>query len=199
MRWVILMGVALCAFVAGGALMSRVFEPANEEPAPPASEPGSIGGSAAADDPGAPSFAPSSNVVPVAAVPAAAAEDGRTGSAEDPQALQAGLDQALRAMQAAQANGPREEARGPRRAAVAPDPQTASGDITLDPAGLGPEAEALAKKLGPALAREARESAGQKPAGTLEIEHELLQTWKQQKEILNGQGDTIDTVLNAAH
>jgi hypothetical protein len=67
------------------------------------------------------------------------------------------------------------------------DPQT--------PADLS-SVEALAQQLAPQLSHEASDlSGGQKPQVVLEVEPELLQVLKEQKDILAGKRTTIDSVL----
>jgi hypothetical protein len=60
------------------------------------------------------------------------------------------------------------------------------------------EVDDLATKLAPAFAREAVDLSAQKSPVMPEVEHELLETWKEQKQILAGKRDTIDTVLHEA-
>jgi hypothetical protein len=63
------------------------------------------------------------------------------------------------------------------------------------PADPGAQVEAIAQKVAPTLAREAVEHSADTAERNPEVEHELLETWKEQKQILAGQRTTIDSVL----
>jgi hypothetical protein len=80
-----------------------------------------------------------------------------------------------------------------------PEGPPAGPEPTRAPSQRSSEVDDLATKLAPALAREAVDLSAQKSPVMPEVEHELLETWKEQKQILAGQRGTIDTVLHEAH
>jgi hypothetical protein len=66
------------------------------------------------------------------------------------------------------------------------------------PSQRGTEVDDLAMQLAPGFARQAVDLSAQKSPVMPEVEHELLETWKEQKQILAGKRETIDTVLHEA-
>jgi hypothetical protein len=85
-------------------------------------------------------------------------------------------------------------ANGP--AALDQDLRPLMTEMKLDPAGPGARVEDLARGVAPALARDALEHSSDNAVRNPEVERELLETWKEQKQILAGQRrGTVDSVL----
>ena len=60
----------------------------------------------------------------------------------------------------------------------------------------GAQVDQVAKQLAPSLDTEVRQHAADPVDVSPEVTHELLETYEEQKKILAGQRDTIDSVLN---
>jgi hypothetical protein len=177
MRWMVLGGIALSASIPGAAVLCRTMM--SHTASASAGEPESFGSTAVADD----NIGSRSPVTSSDDVRAAGEDIASKASEVNRQALSEGLDEALRARQAAKTQG--------RWAESEPLPELPQG-----PQG-GTEVEDLAQKMAPELAREAMDLSPRNQQ-TFEVEHELLQTWKEQKDTLAGKRDTIDTVLHEA-
>jgi hypothetical protein len=104
-----------------------------------------------------------------------------TGSSQQ---LWDGLTQALRASDRAVSHGKSDDS----------DPPGAAFDRNRVLAGSADDTGGLGAQID-----EAKKVVPEKPAGTLELENELVGVWKEQKEILAGQRDTVDSVMSAAH
>lgn len=179
MRWVALVGIALCSSVLGAAVLvramsGRVIRP---ESAPTGESQSSESAVLAADNLGS---AP--GVEPAEAVPAAADDVSNNASEENRQDLSEGLRAALRARDDAKAQG-----------------KVPPSEVDRAVPQAGSEVDDLARQLAPALEQEAL-SQSQKPSPEMrEVEGELMDTWKEQKQILAGRRETADSVLLESH
>jgi len=172
MRGLVLMGIALGFSVAGAAALSRAIGPTDSLSSTPPNGAQSI-------EPTPPS------------------EDNRTSPSPtgSSQQLWDGLTQALRAADHAVSHDKGDDSDPPGAAFDRNSVLAGSAD---DTGGLGAQIDE-AKKAAPALAKKELGRITEKPAGTLELEDELVGVWKEQKEILAGQRDTVDSVISAAH
>jgi hypothetical protein len=112
--------------------------------------------------------------------------------------VSADLDEALRNTRATGVPSQRGEPE-PRRVGAPGVRDHDLAGMKLDPGDPGAQVEALAQKVAPALAREALEHSADTAERNADVEHELLETWKEQKQILAGQRTTIDSVLKDTH
>ena len=172
MRGLVLMGIALGFSVAGAAALSRAIGPTDSLSSTPPNGAQSI-------EPTLPS------------------EDNRTSPSPtgSSQQLWDGLTQALRAADHAVSHDKSDDSDPP---GAAFDRNSVLAGSTDDTGGLGAQIDE-AKKAAPALAQKELGRLTEKPAGALELEDELVGVWKEQKEILAGQRDTVDSVISAAH
>lgn len=185
MRWVIPLSIALCASAAGAVIQARTMVRSLQDAVASASGPRRMGHEAL----------PENDALP--------APEGTRGEAADrapsAQALSEGLDEALGAVRAASSRHRRNSAeQHPSARALSSDLRGQGGAMTDDEARLGSQIQELAQKMAPVLTNEALDYAADKPPVAAEVERDLLDTWKEQKQILAGQRDTIDSVLQAA-
>ena len=143
-----------------------------------------------ASDPAAPSGASTS------AVASARADEVVANTTERTRVLSEGLDDALRSARAAEEPSRPGELQPQRPLTLA----TLDENVGLATAGTrrdsaGAQVEDLARKVAPSLAREALAPSADHPTRNADVEHELLETWTQQKQILAGQQGTMDTEL----
>jgi hypothetical protein len=200
MRWGILTGIALVALLIITAAIGRVIQVVSFFG--PASGSGSESlGSAApyADDPVARPAAPGTSETAHPVAEKISADKAVPGT----QALPTELDETLRrsatgATDAPSKRPPPEARHGVPGGALDQDLRPVIAQMKLDPSDPGAQVEELAQKVAPTLAREAIEHSDDNAARNADVEHELLETLKEQKQILAGQRDTPDSVLKAA-
>jgi hypothetical protein len=178
MRGAIFMGVALFAVVVLAVAVGKMVRVVN------------LFAPAAADRP--------ESVASAAPFPGGHVPAGRAETV-DPVAkeVSAGFDEALHS---ARGTGVLSKRDGPERGALPrgaldQDERPGTAGMKLDRADPGAQVEDLAQKIAPALAREALDHSGDNAARNADVEHELLETWKEQKQILAGQRTTVDSVL----
>ncbi len=177
MRWVTLVGISLCTSVLGAAVLVRAMKGRTTH-TENVSTAQSIESAPLADDNTAPP-----DIEPAAVVPPVTNDVSNSASQEDRQELTGSLRAALRA----------------RDRAKAQDKGASSDSVEVSVPQAGPEVDDLARQLAPALAQEALSESKQASPQMLEVTGELMDTWKEQKEILAGQRATVDSILLEAH
>jgi hypothetical protein len=188
-RWAIFAGIALPALGVIAVAVSRVIQVVSVFSDSSAAEPQSVAPAATyVDDP----VTRSPSSPPVIVNPAAEEVFGKTTTGGTTQALSEDLDDALRA---ARASGTQEKRQVPPKTGPRQNLRPVMARTKLDSADLGEQVEGLSQKVAPALAREVLEHSADNAARSPEVEHELLETWKEQKQILAGQRPTVDSVL----
>jgi hypothetical protein len=182
MRWALFTGIGLFALVVIAASVGRVIRVVNLFAPASASESESIVAATPHTDD------------PVTRSPARPAEVVHPASVE----VSAGIDEALRVAPANGAQSKRGESESRRalpQAALDQDLRPVMAGMKLGPADPGAQVQDLARKVAPTLASEALDHSAGNVARNAEVEHELLETWKEQKQILAGKRDTVDSVL----
>jgi hypothetical protein len=183
MRWGAFMGIALFALVVIAVSVGRVIRVVNLFAPASAGEPQSIAAAPFADDPvnrsvGRPSEAPQLG---------------------PPQALSQDLDETLRTARGTRMKSKRSEPESLQalpETALDQDLRPVMAEMQkLNPADPAARVEDLARKAAPTLARETLDHSADTTARNPEVEHELLETLKEQKQILAGKRETVDSVL----
>jgi hypothetical protein len=180
MRAAILMGIAVFAFAVLAAAVGRVIRVVNLFAPSSAGESASVASAARYKD------------GPVTRSPAVPSEVVQPSAKE----VSVDLDEAIGTGHGTGVQTNREELRRALpRGAIDQDVGPVMARMKLDSAGPGAEVEDLAQKIAPTLAREALEHSADDTSRNADVEHELLETWKEQKQILAGHRTTVDSVL----
>jgi hypothetical protein len=182
MRGPVFIGIALIALLVIGVSAGRIIHVVSVFSPDSASKPESVA-----------SFAPHT----VTRSPGGTSEVVQPATATAPQASSEDLDGTLVAARAKGVQSKRDalETRGAQpQTPLDQDLQPTMAAMKLHP-GAGAQVEDFARSMAPKLAREAIEHSTDNAARNPEVEHELLETWKQQQQILAGKRDTIDTVF----
>ena len=133
---------------------------------------------------------------PAETLPPRALEPWGASSVGQPSELGETLDETSRSARRALAPNANRDAPEPTpsRAALGRGSSTGAKSTSPDLADPAAQVEGLAREVAPKLAAEVREQAADMERNP-EIEHELLETLKEQQQILAGKRDTVDSVL----
>jgi hypothetical protein len=185
MRWGIFAGIALPALAVIAVAVSRVIQVVSVFAGPSAAEPQSVAPVAPyVDDPPVTRTPPAPSVV----VNPSAEEVVDKTTTVTTQALSEDLDKVVHAARAAGTQGKRAV---PPQAALNQDLGPVMAGMKVDSADLGSQVEGIAQKVAPGLAQEVLTHSADNAVRNADVEHELIESWKEQKQILAGQRDSV--------
>jgi hypothetical protein len=144
-----------------------------------------------------PANGPASSPASPPEIAGARAEEVAVDTADRTRLLSEGLGDALRSARATGEQSGRSEPRGPQGALALATRDTNVGIAIAEtkPDLAGAQVEDLARKVAPALAREALAPSADDGTRNADVERALLETWTQQNQILAGRQGTMDTEL----
>jgi hypothetical protein len=188
MRWAIFMGIALPALLVIAVAIARVVQVVSVFAPVSAAESRTVATAAPyVDDPPLTRSPPGPSIIPNPPVDEAPVSTNAITTPAPPENLG-------KATQVARATGIPGKRQTPPKTALDQDLRPVMEGMK-DSADLASQVESLAHKVGPELAQEVLTHSADNAVRNADVERELLETLKEQKQILSGQRPTVDTML----